>query len=130
MNRVSFERPVKKREEERKKRLWKEKLRRRRLSAKKAEARRIAMERRKKRGKEKRQRAKEDSLDGEEDGSEGWGIDILGYLWPKPNLEEKKSSQRRLWIEEQADIASDRIFVSDDETYEFYGFNTTYLDKG
>ena len=63
-------------------------------------------------------------------GSDGWGVDILGYLWPKPNLEEKKSSQRRLWIEERADIASDRIFVSDDETYEFYGFNTTYLDKG
>ena len=116
-------------EEERKKRLWKEKLRRRRLSAKKAEARRIAMERSKKRGKEKGQRAREDRVDGE-NGSEGWGVDILGYLWPKPNLKEKKSSQRRLWIEEQADIASDRIFVSDDETYEFYGFNTTYLDKG
>ena len=128
MNRVSFERPVKKREE-RKKQLWKEKMRRRRLSAKKAEARRIAMERSKKRGKEKRQRAREDRVDGE-GGSDGWGIDILGYLWPKPNLEEKKSSQRRLWIEERADIASDRIFVSDDETYEFYGFNTTYLDKG
>ena len=94
MNRVSFERPVKKREEERKKQLWKEKMRRRRLSAKKAEARRIAMERsKKKRGKEKRQRAREDRVDGE-DGSEGWGVDILGYLWPKPNLEEKKSSQR------------------------------------
>ena len=117
-------------EEERKKRLWKEKMRRRRLSAKKAEARSIAMERSKKKmEKEKRQRAREDRVDGE-DGSEGWGIDILGYLWPKPNLEEKKSSQRRLWIEERADIASDRIFVSDDETYEFYGFNTTYLDKG
>ena len=100
------------------------------MSAKKAEARRIAMERsEKKMEKEKRQKAREDQVDGE-DGSEGWGIDILGYLWPKPNLEEKKSSQRRLWIEEQADIASDRIFVSDDETYEFYGFNTTYLDKG
>ena len=83
-----------------------------------------------KRGKEKRQKARaEDRVDGE-DGSEGWGVDILGYLWPKPNLEEKKSSQRRLWIEERADIAGDRIFVSDDETYEFYGFNTTYLDKG
>ena len=117
-------------EEERKKQLWKEKMRRRRLSAKKAEARRIAMERsEKKMEKEKRQKAREDQVDGE-DGSEGWGIDILGYLWPKPNLEEKKGSQRRLWIEEQADIASDRIFVSDDETYEFYGFNTTYLDKG
>ena len=117
-------------EEERKKRLWKEKMRRRRLSAKKAEARRMAMERsKKKRGKEKRQKAREDRVDSE-DGSGGWGIDILGYLLSKPNLKEKKSSQRRLWIEERADIASDRIFVSDDETYEFYGFNTTYLDKG
>ena len=77
-------------EKERKK-LWKEKLRRRRLSAKKAEARRMAMERSKKRGKEKRQRAREDRVDSE-DGSEGWGIDILGYLWPKQNLKEKKSS--------------------------------------
>ena len=118
-------------EEERKKQLWKEKMRRRRLSAKKAEARRIAMERsKKKRGKEKRQKARAEDRVDSEDGSEGWGIDILGYLWPKPNLEEKRSSQRRMWIEERADIASDRIFVSDDETYEFYGFNTTYLDKG
>ena len=74
-----------------------------------------------------RRRRKEQEL---EDSSDGWGIDILGFLWPEPNVDEKKSMERRLEVEERADIASDRIFVSDDETYEFYGFNTTYLDKG
>ena len=32
--------------------------------------------------------------------------------------------------QKKPDIASDRLLVSDDETYEFFGFNTTYLDKG
>ena len=101
------------------------------MNKKKAETRRLAIERSKKskRIEEMRQRSrKEKEL--EEDSSDGWGIDILGYLWPKENGDETKSMERRLEVEERADIASDRIFVSDDETYEFYGFNTTYLDKG
>ena len=98
---------------------------------KKEEARRIAIERSKKikRREEMLRRSRKEKEP--EDGSDGWGIDILGFLWPEEeNGEEKKSLQRRLEVEERADIASDRIFVSDDETYEFYGFNTTYLDKG
>ena len=91
--------------------------------------RRIDLERRRENRRKEELRQKE-HID-VEDGSDGWwGIDILGFLWPKQNSEEKKSTQRRLEVEERADIASDRIFVSDDETYEFYGFNTTYLDKG
>ena len=101
------------------------------MNKKKAETRRLAIKRSResKRRKEEMQkrRRKEKEL---EDGNEGWGIDILGFLWPEQNGDEKKSMQRRLEVEERADIASDRIFVSDDETYEFYGFNTTYLDKG
>ena len=100
------------------------------MNKKKAETRRLAIERSresKRREQLRKRRRKEKEL---EDGSEGWGIDILGFLWPEQNGDEKKSMQRRLEVEERADIASDRIFVSDDETYEFYGFNTTYLDKG
>ena len=111
--------------------MWREKLKRRRLNKKKADMRRIDLERRRENRRKEELRQKErDDVD-VEDGSDGWwGIDILGFLWPKQNSEEKKSTQRRLEVEERADIASDRIFVSDDETYEFYGFNTTYLDKG
>ena len=100
------------------------------MNKKKAETRRLAIERSresKRREQMRKRRRKEKEF---EDASEGWGIDILGFLWPEQNGDEKKSMQRRLEVEERADIASDRIFVSDDETYEFYGFNTTYLDKG
>ena len=102
------------------------------MNKKKAETRRLAIKRSresKRREQMRKRRRKEKEL---EDGSEGWGIDILGFLWPEKNSEKKKSMKRRLEVEERADIASDRIatFVSDDETYEFFGFNTTYLDKG
>lgn len=138
LNGILFKSAAEKKEEEerrvmeRKKRLWKEKSRRRRLNKKKKEgARRIAIERSKKikRREEMLRRSRKEKEP--KDGSDGWGIDILGFLWPEEDTgEEKKSLQRRLEVEERADIASDRIFVSDDETYEFYGFNTTYLDKG
>ena len=54
-------------------------------------------------------------------------------------MREEADDRRKLdiWIEnffrrfkKKPDTASDRLFVSDDETYEFFGFNTTYLDKG
>ena len=100
------------------------------MNKRKEETRRLAIERSKKskRREEMRQRSRKDEE--LEDDSDGWGIDILGFLWPDQKAEEQKSTQRRLEVEERVDIASDRIFVSDDETYEFYGFNTTYLDKG
>ena len=31
---------------------------------------------------------------------------------------------------ERSDSISERLLTSDDETFEFFGFNTTYLDKG
>lgn len=43
---------------------------------------------------------------------------------------EKFSRRQKLRFQKKPDTASDRLFVSDDETYEFFGFNTTYLDKG
>ena len=100
------------------------------MNKRKEETRRLAIERseKSKRREEMRQRSRKDEE--LEDDSDGWGIDILGFLWPEQKAEEQKSTQRRLEVEERVDIASDRIFVSDDETYEFYGFNTTYLDKG
>ena len=43
---------------------------------------------------------------------------------------EKFFRRQQARFKKKPDTASDRLFVSDDETYEFFGFNTTYLDKG
>ena len=66
------------------------------MNKRKEETRRLAIERseKSKRREEMRQRSRKDEE--LEDDSDGWGIDILGFLWPEQNDEEKIDNKEEL----------------------------------